>query len=128
MSVPAIELKSELFRGLADASRLSVLEGLRDGPRNVGEVVARTGLTQSNVSMHLGCLADCGLVARERHGKFVVYRISDRRILKLLGQVDELLSEVGGFIALCARYGPPERWPARRAAGSRRWLPSARSR
>jgi ArsR family transcriptional regulator, cadmium/lead-responsive transcriptional repressor len=82
----------------------------------------------ADISMHLGCLADCGLVARERQGKFVVYHISDRRVLKLLGQIDELLSEVGGFIATCARYGRPERWPAGRAAGSQRCLTSARSR
>lgn len=107
---PDVVLKAKLFRGLADPSRLGVLDALRDGPLSVGEIVARTGLTQPNVSMHLACLADCGLVARERRGKFAYYGIADKRVVKLLDQVEELLSEVGGFIAACARYGRPERW------------------
>jgi DNA-binding transcriptional ArsR family regulator len=69
--------------------------------------------------MHLACLADCGLVARERQGRFVLYRISDKRVVKLLDQVEELLGEVGGYIAMCARYGRPERWPARGAGGGK---------
>jgi DNA-binding transcriptional ArsR family regulator len=113
MKTLGIPLKAKLFRGLADSSRLAVLEALRDGPLSVGEVVRRTRLTQPNASMHLGCLAECGLVIRERDGKFVRYEIADKRVVKLLDQVEELLGEVGGFIAACARYGRPEHWPPR---------------
>ncbi len=65
MSLPAeaLGLKTKLFRGFADRSRLALLEALRDGPRCVGDLVAATGLGQPNVSNHLGCLQDCGLVA-----------------------------------------------------------------
>jgi DNA-binding transcriptional ArsR family regulator len=108
-----IPLKAKLFRGLADPSRLAVLEALRDGALSVNEVVRRTRLTQPNVSMHLGCLAECGLVIRERQGRFVHYEVADKRVVKLLDQVEELLGEVGGFVAACARYGRPERWPPR---------------
>ncbi|MGH7576874.1 MAG: ArsR/SmtB family transcription factor, partial [Longimicrobiales bacterium] len=31
--------KAKLFRGFSDASRLSILEALRAGPRSVGEIV-----------------------------------------------------------------------------------------
>jgi DNA-binding transcriptional ArsR family regulator len=113
MKTPEISLKAKLFRGLADPSRLAVLEALRDGALSVNEVVRRTRLSQPNVSMHLGCLAECGLVIRERQGRFVHYEIADKRVVKVLDQVEELLGEVGGFIAACARYGRPERWPPR---------------
>ena len=51
MKTPDIPLKAKLFRGLADPSRLAVLEALRDGALSVNEVVRRTRLTQPNVSM-----------------------------------------------------------------------------
>jgi DNA-binding transcriptional ArsR family regulator len=55
-------LKAKLFRGFSDTSRLAILEKLRAGPLTVGALVEKTGLSQSNVSNHLGCLRDCGLV------------------------------------------------------------------
>lgn len=58
----AVALKAKLFRGFADPSRLAIVEALRSGSMTVTEVVAATGLTQSNTSNHLSCLRDCGLV------------------------------------------------------------------
>ena len=66
-------VKAQLFRGLADPSRLSVLEELRAGPATVSDLVAATGLSQPSVSMHLACLWECGLVERQRQGRFVEY-------------------------------------------------------
>ncbi len=64
----AVGLKAKLFYGFSDPSRLSVLEALRSGPLNVTQIVKTTSLNQSNVSNHLGCLHDCGLVSREQRG------------------------------------------------------------
>ena len=100
-------LIAKLFRGFGDVSRLRVLAHLRDGPQSVGAIVAHTGLTQPNVSLHLGCLADCGLVTRERRGRFVDYAIADKRVVKLLDQAEELLLEIDRRIAACPRYEEP---------------------
>jgi ArsR family transcriptional regulator, cadmium/lead-responsive transcriptional repressor len=54
----SIEIQAKLFRGFSDPSRLAILDTLRNGPLTVGEIVETTGLTQSNVSNHLGCLRD----------------------------------------------------------------------
>ena len=99
-----MQLRAKLFRGLADLSRLRVLETLRDGPLSAGEIVSRTRLSQPNASMHLACLAECGLVTRERQGKFVHYEIADKRVVKLLDQAEELLLQVGPLIEACPRY------------------------
>lgn len=115
---PGVQLRAKLFRGLGDASRLQVLEALRDGPLSAGEVVVRTGLSQPNTSMHLACLAECGLVTWERQGKFVYYTIADRRAGKLLDQADALLVRVAPLIEACTRYRQPER--ARTAGTSRK--------
>jgi ArsR family transcriptional regulator, cadmium/lead-responsive transcriptional repressor len=103
------QLAAKLFRGFGDVSRLRVLEALRDGPQCVGAIVERTGLTQPNVSMHLACLAECGLVTRERRGKFVDYAIADKRVVRVLDGIDELLLQVGHLIAACPRYREPAR-------------------
>ena len=110
----SLDLKAKLFRGFSDPSRLSILEALRDGPCTVGEVVEATGLSQSNVSNHLGCLRDCGLVLSEQQGRYVSYRLSDERVGHLLQLADELLSDVAKGVYECTRYGAS---PSRNSAG-----------
>jgi DNA-binding transcriptional ArsR family regulator len=107
----AVALKAKLFRGFADPSRLAIVEALRGGPMTVTELVEATGLTQSNASNHLGCLRDCGLVSREQEGRYVRYRLSDRRVATLLAEADALLAEFARGVYECTRYGagPPRR-------------------
>ena len=97
-------LKAKLFRGFADPSRLSIVEALRGGPLSVGEIVEATGLSQSNTSNHLSCLADCGLVLGERDGRYIHYRLSDARVAELVGLAEELLADVAHGVFACTRY------------------------
>src|SRR4051812_8497729 len=105
MSTPMhdLPLKAKLFRGLADPSRLGILEALRDGARSVGELVIATGLTQPNVSNHLACLHGCGLVVREQAGRYVYYRLSNERVAALLGLADHVLADVATGLCTCPR-------------------------
>lgn len=103
-----IDLQAKLFRGFSDSSRLSILEALHDGPRTVSEIVQATGLTQSNVSNHLGCLRDCGLVFAQQRGRFVHYQLSDPRVEQLLHLANELLSDVAKGVYECTRYNAPQ--------------------
>ena len=102
---PTVALRAKLFRGLADASRLSILDALRTEPLSVGEIVAITGLSQSNASNHLRCLSECGLAAGEQRGRFVHYRLSDQRLNDLLLLTDELLAETVCGVDTCGNYG-----------------------
>ncbi|MGE0253517.1 MAG: ArsR/SmtB family transcription factor [Alphaproteobacteria bacterium] len=99
-----VVLRAKLFRGLGDLSRLSILDALRAGPLSVGEIVAITGLSQPNASNHLRCLSECGLVAGEQRGRFVHYRLSDRRLEGLLVLADELLTGTAQGIDPCRNY------------------------
>ena len=101
--INAIALKAKLFRGFSDPSRLSILECLLDGPRNVSEIVAVTGLSQPNASNHLACLRDCGLVTAAQEGRYVYYRLSDGRVANLLTLADEVLAEVARGVYECTR-------------------------
>jgi ArsR family transcriptional regulator, cadmium/lead-responsive transcriptional repressor len=100
----ATTLKAKLFRGFSDPSRLSILEVLRDAPRTVTEIVTATGLSQPNVSNHLGCLRDCGLVMTKQQGRYVQYQLSDERVGVFLRLADELLADVAQGVYQCTRY------------------------
>lgn len=97
-------LKAKLFRGLADPSRLSILEALRYKPLTVGQILEKTELSQSNASNHLSCLHGCGLVHREQKGRFVYYSLSDERVDRLLEISDELLAGRARRIYECTCY------------------------
>jgi DNA-binding transcriptional ArsR family regulator len=100
----SIEIQAKLFRGFSDPSRLSILESLRNGAITVGEIVEATGLSQPNVSNHLGCLRDCGLVTAKQQGRYVFYEMSDERVGQLLNLADELLADVARGVYECTRY------------------------
>ena len=101
-------IKARLFRGLADPSRLGILETLRNGPQTVSEIVAASGLSQSNTSNHLSCLADCGLVSRSQKGRNVIYQLSDARVDALLSLAEQLLSDAARGVYECTRYNERE--------------------
>ena len=100
----APQLQAKLFRGLADPSRLAILEALRPGPLHVSAIVAATGLSQPNVSNHLRCLSECGLVRAETRGRFVHYQLGDERIDQLLRLADELLADTACGVRACGQY------------------------
>ncbi len=97
----SIALQAKLFRGFADPSRLSIMESLRAGEMTVTEIVEATSLSQSNISNHLACLRDCGLVTAEQDGRYVRYRLSDSRVEQLLALADELLGDVAKGVYEC---------------------------
>src|SRR5258708_25787214 len=101
-------LKAKLFRGLADLSRLCLLEALRDGPLTVTALIERTGLTQSNVSNHLACLRDCGLVIASRQQRYTLYQLSDERVAMLLSIAEALLAETAQGVDACPHYEQKE--------------------
>ena len=100
----AIALQAKLFRGFSDPARLAILEALRPGPLTVTEIIAATGLSQSNASNHLRCLRDCGLVKFEQDGRYARYSLSDDRVEQLLRLADELLAHVAKGVYNCTRY------------------------
>lgn len=111
-------LRAKFFRGFADPSRLALLDALRGGEQTVGQLVAATGLSQSNVSGHLACLRDCGLVAGRQEWRHVFYRLADPRIVELLGAADGILAENASRIYACVNV--PETQGAVVSAGAPR--------
>ena len=105
----AIDAQAKLFRGLGDPCRLAILNALRQQPATVSQLIVLTGRSQSNVSNHLACLLDCGLVQREQRGKYAIYSLADDRVATLLGLGEAIVADAAAGFFACTRYGTPER-------------------
>jgi len=104
INIQRLSLKAKLFRGLADTTRLSILESLRRGEKTTSEIVKETNQNQSNISNHLSCLLDCGLVRNRREGKNVFYDLNNERIARLLEESDFVLTEIVNGLYNCVNY------------------------
>ena len=71
-----IAVAAHLLGVLSHETRLNIVLFLAQGEATVSEVCDRLGLVQSNASHHLSILRTTGLVADQREGQFVVYRIN----------------------------------------------------
>ena len=83
MPTEALEQVAAYFQTLSEPTRLQILNFLRQGERNVGELAQLCGCTSANVSRHLAMLTQRGLVAREGRGTSVYYRIADESVYAL---------------------------------------------
>lgn len=68
---------NRLGRAMADPTRSRILMRLLDGPSYPAVLSRDLELTRSNVSNHLTCLRDCGIVVAEPEGRQTRYEISD---------------------------------------------------
>lgn len=71
---------NRLGRAMADPTRSRILMALIDGPGYPAELAESLGLTRQNVSNHLTCLRDCGIVTAEPEGRQTRYEISDAHL------------------------------------------------
>lgn len=107
MQSKKLALKAKMFRGLGDGTRLSILEYLREGEKSTSQIVKETGQSQPNISNHLACLLDCGLVKNRRDGKNIFYSLNHKKVIKLLEESDAVLSGIANDIYACVNYNAP---------------------
>lgn len=81
---------ASIMRALSHEARLRVLCELVDGERTAGDLVERSGLSQSALSQHLAKLRDEGLVATRREAQVIFYRLDDPKASRLLGVLHEI--------------------------------------
>jgi DNA-binding transcriptional ArsR family regulator len=65
---------AEIFRVLADPTRLAIYESLVRRESSVLDLTARFDVSQPAVSQHLAVLRTSGLVAHRKQGRHVFYR------------------------------------------------------
>lgn len=104
-----IELVAKLFRGFADPTRLAILVALADGERRVTDLQDQVGGSQANISGHLACLKDCGLVAGRPDGRAVWYQIAEPGVVSVIRSGEDLIRRTGEKVDLCPNYAPHPR-------------------
>ena len=77
-------------RALADPTRARILLSLLERPAHPSVLAEDLELTRSNVSNHLACLRDCGIVVAEPHGRQTLYAIADPHITNALQALVEV--------------------------------------
>jgi ArsR family transcriptional regulator, arsenate/arsenite/antimonite-responsive transcriptional repressor len=86
----------QLFRALADPTRLALVNLLKDCPHDggycVNNLAERLGVSQPAVSQHLRVLRHLGLVHGERRGYRVHYAIDCQRLQELRAVADRILT------------------------------------
>jgi ArsR family transcriptional regulator, cadmium/lead-responsive transcriptional repressor len=78
-------------KALADPTRRRVLVQLIDGPGYPAEMAQAFGTTRANLSNHLTCLRECGLVTATAEGRRVRYELADLALaegLRILAALD----------------------------------------
>jgi len=65
----------DFFEALADPTRRRIVETLRDGERQVNDIVRKAGIHQSGVSRHLRILHDAGFVSMRPDGQRRLYAL-----------------------------------------------------
>lgn len=92
LSPIALSLMADFFKVLSESSRLQIVCAMKNGPRNVTQIIETTGLGQANVSKHLKILTQAGIASRQQQGPNVYYQIANPFVFELCDLVCDSLS------------------------------------
>ena len=99
------EIAAALFHGFSERTRIAILLALLDGEKRVVDLLGELGGSQSNISGHLSCLKDCGLVTDRPEGRQTFYTVASKEVVGVLRAAEKLLAVNGHAIEMCPRYG-----------------------
>jgi rhodanese-related sulfurtransferase len=71
---------ARIGKAVSSPKRLELLDLLCQGPRTVEVLAKESGLTVANASQHLQVLRAARLVAAEKEGLYVIYRLADQTV------------------------------------------------
>lgn len=74
-----------VFRALADPTRRQILQDLRSGELNAGDIAARFPISGPSISRHLGVLKAAGLVRERREANRIYYSLVEERLAVSVG-------------------------------------------
>jgi DNA-binding transcriptional ArsR family regulator len=79
---------TDLVAAVAEPNRRRLLQLLGPGEQTVTQLASHFTVSRSAISQHLGVLADAGLVASRREGRFQYYRLDARGMAALRAELD----------------------------------------
>ncbi|UHD18685.1 ArsR/SmtB family transcription factor [Thiocapsa bogorovii] len=84
-------LTANALKAMAHPLRWKILCSLGDKELSVGEIVDRTGTSQSNISQHLEQLRNKNIVVARKEANRIYYRIRNDQLLDLIGIMRDVL-------------------------------------
>ncbi|WP_296802650.1 ArsR/SmtB family transcription factor [Thiolapillus sp.] len=96
-NIPANEdptMTANALKAMAHPLRWKILCTLGETELSVGEIVSRTGTSQSNISQHLEQLRNKNIVTSRKEANRIYYRIRNGKLLELIGTMREVLCPV----------------------------------
>ena len=87
------KIHAEMCKVLSNSTRLEILNLLRDKELSVTELIGKTKLSQVNISQHLSIMKSKGIVASDRKGKNIYYKLTNPKIIKAFDMIREVLTE-----------------------------------
>ena len=90
------DAQAEILKAIAQETRLSILELLRNGERCVCEIFPAINCEQSNVSRHLNMMQKAGILTRRKDGLRIFYAVKHPEVLAIIDLATAIMkSEVG---------------------------------
>jgi ArsR family transcriptional regulator len=80
----------EIFKALADQTRLKILECVRNGEKCICEIIPYTGRSQPNVSQHLKVMKYAGIIDERKDGNRILIKAANNDIFKIIDQAKKL--------------------------------------
>ena len=87
------EARARIIKALAHPSRLFMVDVLSHGERCVCELTEMVGADMSTVSKHLSVLKSAGVVADEKRGMQVYYRLKMPCVLRFFDCIGEVIEQ-----------------------------------
>ena len=84
-------MTANALKAMAHPLRWKILCTLGDRELSVGEIVAQTGTSQSNISQHLEQLRNKHIVTSRKEATRIYYRIRTGKLLELVGTMRTVL-------------------------------------
>ena len=87
----AYKIKADFLKALSHPLRLQIIEFLKNGEKNVGNIIKALGIPQSSLSRHLTILREAGILKSRQQGTVIYYNIEDHDIFHVLRPIAEML-------------------------------------
>lgn len=81
---------NEIFKALNDETRRQIIELLKGGEMNAGEIADKFNISKPSISHHLDILKRADLITSEKKGQFVQYALNTSILEDLLSWIIKL--------------------------------------
>jgi ArsR family transcriptional regulator len=88
-----LDLQAELCQSLSNATRLRIIQILKESPKSVGDISAELNMAQPTVSRHLAVLRASGLLTANRKAQEVFYEIANPKVVVVCEMMRSILAE-----------------------------------